>query len=44
MEKRKLLRHLHPQAISKNLENSLLEFLDEPSAMFEGIETDARLN
>ncbi len=36
--------YAEPIAISKNLAKSLLELLDEPSAIFEGIETDARLN
>lgn len=30
--------------ISKNLVKSLFDFLDAPSAMFEGIDTLARLN
>ena len=31
-------------AISKNLAKSLFDFLDEPSAIFEGIDTDALLS
>ena len=31
-------------AISKNLEKFLLELLEDPSAIFDGIDTDALLN
>lgn len=31
-------------AISRNLEKSLLDFLEQPSEIFEGTETEARLN
>jgi hypothetical protein len=36
--------YAEPIAISKNLEKSLFELLEDPSAIFDAIETDARLN
>ena len=38
------ISYAEPIAISRNLEKSLFEFLDDPSAMLDGIETDALLN
>lgn len=36
--------YAEPVAIFRNLEKSLFEFRDDPSAMLDGIETDALLN
>jgi hypothetical protein len=36
--------YAEPVAISRNLEKSLFEFLELPSAILDGIETDALLN
>ena len=38
------ISYADPKVICKNLEKSLFEFLEEPSAIFEGIDTDARRN
>jgi len=37
------ISYREPMAISKNLEKSLFDFLEEPSAIFEATDTDALL-
>lgn len=38
------ISYAEPMAISKNRAKSLFDYLDDPSAIFEGIETEALLN
>jgi len=38
------ISYIEPIAISKNLEKSLLDFLEQPSAMLDGTDTEALLS